>query len=347
MSEKIFLFDILEDIKYCPVLLNFHTELKNPVEAFLSIDKNYLRHLFEKLDSGTFHIIDISSCDSKDIGIDETVVDLLLKPKFFIICKEKIKNLIQKNTNVKSTTIPNTEEYLLCTNECMQNDFDYIFGILVNINKDSVEEYIYSQILCQFFCDDIKEHPEYSYDNGNYKYIESSNIYINKFINVKSIFLHNNYTNLVIDRMKELINRFKPNNEDFSLLGVSNTGIVLAQILGKEMGISVESLNRIGPVYCLSNSKGKVRKFKNKNYLLISDVVCLGGEFRITKGILDMVGASLIGGVCVVKIRDVYREGTDNELVVLAVVDNFSQKLISGEQIDYKILCDKEHSCNS
>ncbi len=342
MSEKIFLFDVSADIKYCSVLFNHNAELKNLAGDYLSIDKQFLFQLFDRLDPEILHIIDFSSCDSRDIAIDATVVNLLLKPKFFLVCKENIKNLI-KDPKLQSLCISNGEEYLLYTCECVETDLNLVMSILQTAGEKSVEEYIFSQLLCQFFYDDIKAHPEYSYDNGNYKYIESSNIYVNKFINVKSVFLHNDYTNLVIGRMKELINRFKSNNkDDFSLLAVSNTGLVLAQILGNEMNISVESLNRIGPVYCLSNSKGKVRKLKNKNYLLISDVVCLGGEFRMTKGILDVVGASLIGGVCVVKIRDVYREGSDNELVVLAVVDDFSQKLISGEQIDYKILCDKE-----
>lgn len=342
MSDNIILFDILADVKYCSVLLNYRDEFKNTIGDFVSIDKNFLRLFFGKLVPETIHLIDFSSCDNRTIAIDDSVIDLILKLKYFLVCKENIQEVILKRGDVISEKIANTEEFLICTKDCLPEDKKRILNILLNVNKGSVEEYIFSQILCQFFYDDIKKHPEYSYDNGKYKYIESSNIYINKFINVKSLFLQTEYTKLVIDRMEELVNRFNPNNESFSLLGVSNTGIVLAQILGNKMRIPVESLNRIGPVYCLSNSKGKVRKLKNKKYLLISDVVCLGGEFRITKGILDMVGASLVGGVCVIKIRDVYRENADNDLKVLAVVNDFTQKLISGEQIDYKILCDKE-----
>ena len=64
----------------------------------------------------------------------------------------------------------------------------------------------------------------------------------------------------------------------------------------------------------------------------------MGGEYKMAQGIVDILGSKLLGGVCVVKIRDVYRKPKVNK--VYALLDDINEFKINDEIIDYQISVD-------
>jgi adenine/guanine phosphoribosyltransferase-like PRPP-binding protein len=259
-----------------------------------------------------------------------------------ILTAEKLKNTFLKNKKAKCEEIGKREG--------RENLFSFVFdeegelyGYFKKIRDTSrdvdLSFYFHQILLTRFFFDDIKNHSQYSFEKGKLKYLESSNVYVNKYINVKSLFLDKNYMMLVIKDLKDLVKRrFKEYLTDLVLLGVSNNGIILANLLSYELEVPVQSLNRLGPVYCLDKKVDRNNQFRNKKYVLVSDVICMGGEYKMAQGIIDILGSTLLGGVCVVQIREVYRNKSENN--ILALLNNINGIKVGEEQIDYQIFID-------
>lgn len=147
------------------------------------------------------------------------------------------------------------------------------------------------------------------------------------------------YMIMIVKDLAEILKReFKNDLDNIALLGVSNNGIILANLLSYELKLPVKSLNRLGPIYCLNKERDKTEQFNNKKCVLVSDVVCLGGEYRMAQGIVDILGATLVGGICVVKIRDVYRNRKEKN--VFALLEDINAIKINNEIVDYRVFAD-------
>ena len=60
----------------------------------------------------------------------------------------------------------------------------------------------------------------------------------------------------------------------------------------------------------------------------------------MAQGILDILGSTLLGGVCVVKIRDIYRNKTGKN--VFALLDDINRIEVDTEKIGYQIYVDDQ-----
>jgi orotate phosphoribosyltransferase len=208
--------------------------------------------------------------------------------------------------------------------------------------QTDIVKFIHSYVFMDFLLRDIEEN-NHKYNDDNLKYLESSNVYVNRYINIKAFFLNPDYLRLLVNDMAEKIRlEFKEDYNKFCLLGVSNNGIILSHLIAYQLGMDVKCINHIGPKYCLFSGNEALNDLKNEKFILISDVVCLGGEYRMAKGIVEVFGANLIGAVTVVKIRDVYRNGDEkaNDRIV-SIIDNPNQYIIDGKRLNYKIYIDR------
>lgn len=262
------------------------------------------------------------------------------KKNIIILAPEKLKNAFSKQElGVYEACGDEEKRFFSIVFDEDGELYTYFKSIKLQMQGVDPCLYFHQLLLTRFFYYDIKNNPQYSFEKGNLKYLESSNVYVNKYINVKSLFLVRNYMILVIKDLKELIKKeFKSVLPDVVLLGVSNNGIILANLLSYELQISAQSLNRLGPVYCLDKKIDRNDQFSKKKYVLVSDVVCMGGEYKMAKGIVDILGATLLGGVCVVKIRDVYRNKNENN--VFALINDINGMEVDNDRIDYQIYVD-------
>jgi len=336
--KKIITFPLSDKIEYCSVRINNNNLATNiGGRAEDSIEEGFLENLIESLNDEVNYIIDFGDCEGA-INTTPNILENLAKKNIMILAEEKLKNAFSKSKSFNGKTNKESEKVFSIIFDTQGELYIYFEKIRGKIN-DNISFYFHRLVLTRFFYYDIENNSKYSFEKGNLKYLESSNVYVNKYINVKSLFLDANYMILVVKDMKELLKKhFKGELNSIVLLGVSNNGIILANLLAYELNIPVQSLNRLGPVYCLDKKKDKYSQFGNKKYVMVSDVVCMGGEYKMAQGIVDTLGATLLGGVCVVKIRDIYRDKCKNR--VFALLDHINEILVDGQSIDYQIYVD-------
>lgn len=172
-------------------------------------------------------------------------------------------------------------------------------------------------------------------------YLESSNVYVSSYLDIKCLFLETKVFDLIIIKMQEIIKntylskKSIDERKNIYLLGVSNNGNILSRILAYVMDMNCESINHLGPSYCIESNIKNIERFQHKQYILVSDVLCLGGEYRMAKGILSMMNSELLGAVSIIKVRDVYRNKKKESNRAVAVLENIEQY-----GIDYKIYID-------
>lgn len=338
--ERIITFPLSEKIEYCSVRMN-NNDLTSNVgkRAEVSVEEGALQKLIESFNKEVNYIVDFLDC----VGTINTTVAILQgfsRDNIIILAPEKLKNAFSKQGLGIYEVYGEKAKKFFSIVFNKEGEF-YTFFSSIKLQMQGVDSIHFFQqlLLTRFFYYDIKNNPQYSFEKGNLKYLESSNVYINKYINIKSLFLNCNYMMLVIKGLKELLKGgFKSVLSDVVLLGVSNNGIILANLLSYELQVPVQSLNRLGPVYCLDKKTDRSNQFNNKKYILVSDVVCMGGEYKMAQGIVNILGSELLGGVCVVKIRDVYRNQKENN--VYALLNDINGFEINNEIIGYKIYVD-------
>lgn len=347
--DKLVKYKINKDITFCPISLN-NTILRNQPSrggSDIKMEEERLLKILSAVesDSSTMYILDFSGISKLSLKRENipklfevrNSVSYLGKSLFSNYLIEKKDSLcIIDDENGCLTYNCNIEKILL---EFIQDKLSFETDIIKVIHTYA---YIY------FFLQDA-ENNNHKYDRSHLKYLESSNVYVNRYINIKSFFLKPTYMYLLINDLIEMLKKRIPNYDKVCLLGVSNNGIILSRLIAYQLQLEVKSINHIGPKYCLDSDSEVLKDLKNKKFILISDVVCLGGEYRIAKGILEALGAKLLGAICVVKIRDIYRNrGKDVTIlskekdIIYSLVDNVNQYEIDGRNMSYKIYIDRE-----
>lgn len=343
MMNKLLTFPLTQDIEYCPISINNSVLKYNAsMKGLPTIGQNHFDFICQSIKDEKDYILDFSNYNG---GIDQNPImlsTLANNHNVVVLSEEKLKDAFL-NSGIgfykEIGNIQGEKIYLTYFEENAQV-ISFIESLSLN-NKGNIIDYFHRYVLTDFFMKDIEGNPIYSFEKGSLKYLESSNVYVNKYINVKSLFVDYKYVALIINDLKKLIDEHFQEINELVFLGVSNNGIILANLLAFEYQKEVQGLNRLGPIYCLDKENKKYDQFYNKKYLLISDVICMGGEYKMAKGIIDMLGGELVGGVSVVKIRDVYRNKKGSEKNrVYSLLEDINEIEIGGKIIDYKVFID-------
>lgn len=137
------------------------------------------------------------------------------------------------------------------------------------------------------------------------KYNESSNVYLSKYINIKKIYAKPDMLNYCLYGLYRYV--MKHNDEFECFVCTSNNGAVLATVLGAIFRKKVLYLLNLGPKIII-NEKDLWRKIeKNKKYLYVYDILCLGTELKILNVVLNMHRAELIGGIGIGRVLPIER----------------------------------------
>lgn len=162
----------------------------------------------------------------------------------------------------------------------------------------------------------------------------SSFVYLHSFIDLKK-FISNErpFIYYVLYRLaikikekwqKELIN-------DPILVGQSLTSTFIVSILSKLLKLDILVFDKIGPITKLYNKLEK-HNFENRKYIIVSDLVCLGTEVKITKNLIEFSGGKYLGNVSIVKIETLTREdlrleNVDRTISVFSISEYNNQEL--------------------
>lgn len=146
-------------------------------------------------------------------------------------------------------------------------------------------------------------------ENEEKKIHHSSSVYLNKFIDVKklvvdykSLFMYSCYW-LALDM--NVLNRSRAwsieRGSNITLLCQNLNSSFIASQLSSYLLLDVITLDHIGPINKVYNEiENKIHH--GEEYLVVSDVVCLGTEVRIAKNIIEFSGGKYIGNVCLIRV---------------------------------------------
>lgn len=131
-------------------------------------------------------------------------------------------------------------------------------------------------------------------------YLDSSNVYLNKYVNVKSLFNDIINFKLLLYELSNLIVAAYSNEKKVMfdyLVSSSSNGSAIAVCLSDIFNVPALYFHNIGPKYAMHNANIKDHIRHGKRYLYIYDFICLGTEYRLTKNIIESNSGNFIGGV--------------------------------------------------
>ena len=115
------------------------------------------------------------------------------------------------------------------------------------------------------------------------------------------------------------------------LVGQSLTSTFIVSVLSKLLNLDIVVFDKIGPITKLYNKIDK-HNFEKSKYIVVSDLVCLGTEVKITKNLIEFSGGKYLGNVSLVKVETLNREdlkleNIDRTISVFSITENNNQEL--------------------
>lgn len=158
---------------------------------------------------------------------------------------------------------------------------------------------------------------------GEASYSHSSNVQLPQYINIKSFIEEKDisFLGLYLLCKKVLSENLIGYNKQPLLFFSSLAGSYLASVFSKLACIDMVFLNHLGPKKILYRELHKEQLLADRDYLIISDVVCLGAEIERAKTLIEHAGGKLIGIISVVLVEVVKeRPKVENEIEKVALL---------------------------
>lgn len=153
------------------------------------------------------------------------------------------------------------------------------------------------------------------YTKEEVKEHHSSSVYLTSYIDIKQLItLDKSFVLYCIYRLAKKIwikwideeerkGSFKSKEKPI-LICQSLNGSFIASVLSSLLGLDIFIIDSIGPVNKLYRSLG-AKINPGKKYIVVSDVVCLGTEVKITKNIIEYLGGIYYGNVSIVRVASI------------------------------------------
>lgn len=178
---------------------------------------------------------------------------------------------------------------------------------------------------------------------GEGSYSHSSNVQLPRYINVKAYIEQKDILFLGLYLLckkaisRKLIEELTLGEKRPLLFFNSIAGSYLASVFSKLACVDMVFLNHLGPKTKLYHELHKEQLLADRDYLIISDVICLGAEVERAKTLIEHAGGNLKGILSVVLVEVVSeRPKIENEIEKVALLT-----LKKGyNPIDYQIITD-------
>lgn len=249
---------------------------KKPRTTYLFLD---FKNIFHLQPNSIDKIIEI-----RDLGFSLIFVNVSKE-----ICNSLSVNIISNSYNVKNLKEGFDRFYFFSDSdyESRLESFDSLV-LFENVFKEKISRYIVSS---------NKPH-------------SSSFVYLSSFVDIKRfISLEPNLTYFAIYKLSLKIKRnWNEKLQDKPILvGQSLSSTYVVSIISKLLKLDILIFDKIGPI---NKIYGKLEKhnFEKKQYIVVSDFVCLGTEVKITKNLIEFSGGKYLGNVSIVKVETLKRE---------------------------------------
>ncbi|MDH2208388.1 MULTISPECIES: hypothetical protein [unclassified Empedobacter] len=107
----------------------------------------------------------------------------------------------------------------------------------------------------------------------------------------------------------------------------------ITSILSNLLKLDILVLDKIGPINRIYNSLNK-NIIENRNYIVVSDLVCLGTEVKIVKNIIEFLGGKYLGNVSLIKTETLKKKDIKRKDATIAV---FAIDSTNNEDLGYFI----------
>ena len=173
------------------------------------------------------------------------------------------------------------------------------------------------------------------------QYSHSSNVKLPKYINIKAFIEKKEISFLglyLLCKKTKQSSLFKDKNNQPLLFFSSMAGSYLASIFSKLADIDMVFLNHLGPKKKLYRELHKEQLLADRDYLIISDVVCLGAEIERAKTLIEFAGGKLKGILSVVLVEVV--SNRPNKDKAIGKISLLKLTKDNNKSINYQIITD-------
>lgn len=214
------------------------------------------------------------------------------------------------------------------------------------INESEFDTINFDSIIFDIYQKQLKEKLKKEYLIENKKKISnSSNVYLDYYINIKLFIEQKELTYFGLYLLcknalnENLIPKLNQRNSPRKtiLFFQSLNGSYLASILSKIALIDMAYIDHVGPINKIYRTILKNNFEYPNNYLIMSDVICMGTEEKIVRSLIEYENSHIIGNLCIVKIEPIKR--TDNKQKTSSL---FTLTKETNIEIGYKIHTDFE-----
>lgn len=253
---------------------------------------------FEKNERGAFNLVlDCSNLKSCQNNLKKRIIQLIKSiPKVLILINVRVE-IIEK-LEVDIFRNPNNSLDA-------ENNFYNIFYVSENgeVNIQSVD--LFEEMFVSYLKSHVKHNPDEPF------YHHSSSVYLSTYINTKSMisadkgfFIYALY-HLALkmkNNWSEIIGSQEAYRSDkLTLICQNLNSSYIASILSSFLKLDILVLDKLGPINKLySTLDNKI--VEEKNYIVVSDVVCLGTEIKIAKSLITFLGGKYLGNVSIIRI---------------------------------------------
>lgn len=169
----------------------------------------------------------------------------------------------------------------------------------------------------------------------------SSYVYLSTYIDLKKFISYEKEFSFYAIYMLALQIRKTWGNELINnpiLVCLSMNSSYMVSILSSLLKLDVLIFDKIGPINKLYSKPNKIIS-NEKQYIIVSDLVCLGTEVKIVKNLIQFIGAKCLGNVSLIKIETLKSKDIEKENVTTAV---FSINRKNNKELGYTIFTNLE-----
>jgi hypothetical protein len=192
------------------------------------------------------------------------------------------------------------------------------------------------QLFTDAFKEKIKQYinPHTQPHTSSYVYL-TSYVDIKKFISYEKEFMLFSIYKLALKIQEEWAEKLANNP---ILVCQSMNSAYIVSVLSNLLKLDILILDKIGPIYKIYNTLDKTID-ENREYIVVSDLVCLGTEVKIVKSLIQFIGGKYLGNVSIIKTETLSKSDILRQDATIAV---FSINKSNNRELGYNIKTDLE-----
>ena len=305
-----------DNAAYIPVILNLmHTKRDYIMQNNSYASKDFLDSLalnIDNLETGfiILDFTDIDLVDSRSFSTYQSIISKENRDILFCGVNETIYSFIEADCHGVVVGIP--DRHIISTRRGL-SFFEQ------NLDKFDVR-------IAQFYSLIVRNYLEKTAIEDEIL-LESSNVFANKYIDVKRICASPDIYNLVLLRLSKMITNRYPVSDYDGIVCASLNGAVLATLVGYMIGKNVLYLMNLGPRFTIRDKEVINNIPQGKKYIFVADMICTGTELKLAEMVISLRDSKIIGGVAVVKYLNPISYVNLSAIVDISDGDNFNYRL--------------------